>query len=241
MDLQALGADPSRCTPGLACFIAGDAWETGTGVARNDAVALQLYERGCEQGFAPACLNAGVVIASGNVGPPDFRVSLQRYITACNLDPNVGCNDVAGRFLLGMGVEADLNIAGAAAQRGCLVGHNVMACRSLARVLLAQGHVEHARELFRRTCEAGVGESCADLGDLLTEANDAMRAAVLYQRAMRLLEPECYEQRAPIACARVAKLYQNDRGTPASPEKAAAANAIACSSSKRYCIETTQR
>ena len=87
LDLAALAADPSQCTTGFACFLAGNAYSDGQGVVRDDFVALRLFEHGCDLGSASACLYGGVLIGSGNIGPVDYPTSLQRFAKACALDP----------------------------------------------------------------------------------------------------------------------------------------------------------
>jgi TPR repeat protein len=237
LDLAALAADPSQCATGFACFLAGNAYSDGQGVVRDDLVALRLFEHGCDLGSASACLNGGVLIGSGNIGPVDYPTSLQRFAKACALDPNVGCSDVASRFVLGMGVEVNLEIASVAAVRGCRLGRSPRACHWLGRIRAQQGNNDEAAELFEYLCSIDMAQSCVALGDLLRVAHNDAQAGVFYERALPLLENGCFKDRLPIQCSHLATLYEHGWGTPRSLQGAARAWAVACSASKRYCKE----
>lgn len=235
LDLAALAADPSQCTTGFACFLAGKAYFDGQGVVRDDFVALRLFEHGCDLGSASACLSGGVLIGSGNVGPVDYPLSLQRFVKACALDANVGCSDVASRFVLGTGVEVNLEIASVAAVRG--LGRSPRACHWLGRIRAQQGNIDEAAELFEYLCSINMAQSCVAMGDLLRVARNDVQASVFYERAFPLLEHDCFKERLPISCSHLATLYEHGWGTPRSLQGAARAWAVACSASKRYCRE----
>lgn len=106
----------------------------------------------------------------------------------------------------------------------------------MARVWKAQCKIVAAQSLSEKVCDAGGGEACRELGDLLVERNDGMSAIKAYQKALPLMQRTCVEERQPVSCSLLAEMYAGGLGVPVSKAKAAELHAIACTYAERYCV-----
>ncbi len=125
--------------------------ETGLGLAtRKDAGrAAELYARGCDLGYAPAC-------DDGARGFDDFqdprRIALERR--GCELGWGWSCG------VLGILTDGDAGIA--LLERGCELD-NRTACEHAAPMLDITGRHAEASAMLRRGCELGGVEACKAL------------------------------------------------------------------------------
>jgi uncharacterized protein len=152
--------------------------------------ALSYLERGCALGSTDACIahearrphapppvapgeGSGPGIGLGRFGtvgrgfgaaepqaPAAFVLAARR--AGCDRGSGDDCWRLGQAIAAGDGAARDLPMAEAAFERGCLLGA-VWSCDELVRT----ANTRRARELERRACLGGDGETCVALGDRL--------------------------------------------------------------------------
>jgi hypothetical protein len=80
-----------RLGNGDACFALGQRYANGSGVARDDDQAAQLFSTACDAGSADACATLGQWRAVGRGGGQQREEAAQLYERACALGSEVGC------------------------------------------------------------------------------------------------------------------------------------------------------
>lgn len=98
-----------------------------------------------------------------------------------------------------------------AALRASCARDDHAACASLADALLTSGAAEEAEEIWYRSCLAGHGPSCADLG---YQYNNPYLHLAHPERALDVLTRACdAPEHPPITCASLAERYADDAQT----------------------------
>lgn len=85
------GVTPATC----ACGHAAHLYREGGGVARDQARALALYERGCDSGTDLTCDDLGDVYAKGPGMKPDRAKAAEYYKRACDGGFALACEHLA--------------------------------------------------------------------------------------------------------------------------------------------------
>lgn len=123
---------------------------------RKIAAAKPLIERFCGNGRAVEC----AVAAEKALALGARREALAWAEIGCDRGEARGC------FLVGLADERAGNLEGATQQYRAACATLDDACLALARVKLALGHRDEARDLVGPLCRPGAGDACALLGEI---------------------------------------------------------------------------
>jgi len=91
----------------------------GLGVTTDRSRAVQLYQRSCDLGAVPACVDLGVIYRDGKgVQEKNPTYAAQLFQRACDLSA-AACASIASMYELGVGVAKDVARAVSLYQRSC--------------------------------------------------------------------------------------------------------------------------
>lgn len=147
-----------------------------------------------------------MLVCSGRQREEGRDACWELFSTACNAGEAFGCSWLARQYLMGEGVKADVEMAGALLGRAC-DGGDAWGCTALG-VLYRDGErlardESRAVELLGRACELGSGTACIASGEMYESgrgvARDEVKAAALYDVAC--------EEGFALGCARLGSLY----------------------------------
>jgi uncharacterized protein len=174
---------------GRYCTALGIMHLRGQRVTRDEALALEFFQRGCEHADDLGCVLAA-----------------EHYL-------NANPNDARAAALLQRGCDLGTSRAPAAPRPS---PDYLFSCTELA-ALYEQGAAGLARDetraadLYQHGCDSGLGQACENLGALYARGADNLpqdpsRAAALYRQAADLYKHRC--DRADMhACGQLALLY----------------------------------
>jgi TPR repeat protein len=112
-----------------ACAVLGTMYASGSGVARDEAKAAELYERACKAGVASACVKLGHAFLVGEGVHPDDVRALEMFRKGCDRARSDSCTELAVMYCIGRGVPRDAARSSALFQQACDAGDPV-ACRA---------------------------------------------------------------------------------------------------------------
>ncbi len=176
--------------------------------------ALAYFERGCDGGDDEACVDAGVVLASGRRVKKDLKRAWRLFDRACSEEPS-RCQKLAKKY----------RRPGEAKSRR----------QSVARAVRKQKDDPEAQKIagLARSCRVSLagekpsavdGAACLELAGIYasTKSNrrDPVKAALYYNEACGLAEPR--------ACLRLGDMYRDGRGIEQSGNDAASLYRQAC-------------
>lgn len=184
---------------GLGCNnLAMGYLEGREGLKRDEAHALQLFQRSCDLGLPMGCLNTGYLLHAGeNVRHDDVRARgvLTKACDAALLD---GCYWLGDVYFAGE--SEDVPLAFSIFDKACAKGH-AKSCASEG-LLLEEGRgaakdVPRAIQLLGGACDKDVHYACTALANLYADgketAPDHTRARSLYERGCADAYPSgCY-------------------------------------------------
>ncbi len=75
------------------CYMLGQAYRDARGVARDDARALSLFDKGCKEQEALSCGELGRWYRDGRVVPKGTSRAMQLFDFACSHGDDTGCHD----------------------------------------------------------------------------------------------------------------------------------------------------
>ncbi|MEN0065270.1 MAG: tetratricopeptide repeat protein [Myxococcota bacterium] len=161
--LTALPEDGSPDPNARACLALGNAYRDGRGVENNRpdmARARQMYEKGCEARFAPACAAAGDILARSS---STLVKATELYQQSCKLDARHGCFQLAKLHEKRKFPGSDIKLAVDYYRKTC----NIDPTRGCyeAAVLLEQREVipreGEVESLYNLACEYGHTMACS--------------------------------------------------------------------------------
>jgi hypothetical protein len=141
-------------------------------VSKDEASAVALATKACEEGDAAGCFSLGVLFEQGNGVDVDQARAKALYARACEKGEARGC------------LNSYTDACDGGKTRGCVELGS----------LFEQGHgvrknEEYAATLYTKACDGGEAEGCFKLGVLFEEGagvdQDRARAAQLYTRACK--------------------------------------------------------
>lgn len=116
---------------GLGCWQLADAYEEGTGVAKDEQKSRELYTRSCNLRFAAGCIALGNLLAKAPADGAKLKLALEAYEVGCKLDARSGCYVLGYAYAKGFSGEKDMKTARVHWTHACDAGH-AEACRALA-------------------------------------------------------------------------------------------------------------
>jgi hypothetical protein len=209
-----------------ACDLDAYLHATGKGGVKDDARATASYVKACQAGNPLACSSAASRIARGTGVAADGRLAVSIWERACETGAGDDCYEAGLAYRDGELIAADRARAFDLFRRGCVRG-SPAACEEGAELSLdVDGGAEVALALYRAGCEAGRGETCTRLGDVLRDGEgvpaDATTSAAAYGEGCTARHADA------IACTSLARAYQRGAGVERDPARALAALARGC-------------
>ena len=114
-------------------------YQTGRGVAADESRAVQLFQKGCEWGYAVGCTSLGAMYSAGRGVIKGMRSrAAQLYQKRLRWGYAVGCTGLGARYADGRGVTKDDSRAVQLYQKGCDGGYAV-GCTSLGAMYATGG------------------------------------------------------------------------------------------------------
>lgn len=171
--LALAGAAARSLSPGAPCATPTECNELGAQHAQAPdaqpehlALAARLFQRGCDQGHAPACNNLGLAYQHGQGVPKDYEQALTSFERACSFGFAEGCSNQGVLHEHGLGVPANAGDAQRLYAQACRRG-SPLGCSNLG-VLFKEGRGvtpddEAALRLFAESCRAGSAVGCSNL------------------------------------------------------------------------------
>lgn len=154
-----------ECEEGVAesCTDFGIAYSAGELVPKDDARAVEFFEKGCNRGHALACRRLALAASFGRGLTQDSLYAASLFLKACDGGDAEGCTALASFYSTGTGVAKDDVRAAELLELGCDGGH-ATACRRLGACYSAGQGVSkddlRARELFEKACKGGDTDAC---------------------------------------------------------------------------------
>ena len=199
-------------TGGYNCVLLANRYDTGNGVLRDEAKALELFTRACDGGHAAGCTHAARGLPTG----PDHEPTLGPYSKDAAILFKKGCelgDPMACMTLDGFREPADTSPAPrdlvVQMKKGC-EAREVEPCMMLGAEILqlqTQGgsaaRASDMRAFLTKQCALKNGPACAPLGDL---AADQRMPGGSHKEAERLHQMACALDVAT-SCAALVKLY----------------------------------
>ncbi len=112
----------SASRDGHSAYLMGFAYEHGRGRTADKVRAVELYERGCENGSIDACKNAGRMHTRGEGVPVNFSAAARALQKASDLGDAYAMMHLATLYHFGQGVPADKQRALELLRRACELG-----------------------------------------------------------------------------------------------------------------------
>ncbi|HUF61224.1 MAG TPA: hypothetical protein VMN36_04045 [Verrucomicrobiales bacterium] len=120
--LDLLEHSTSAARDGRSAYLMGFAYEHGRGRTPDKLRAVELYERGCEDGNVDACKNAARMRTRGEGVPVDFSAAARALQKATDLGDAYATMHLASLYHSGQGVPADEQRALELLRRACELG-----------------------------------------------------------------------------------------------------------------------
>jgi TPR repeat protein/serine/threonine protein kinase len=219
-----------RCAKGelKACSVLAGLYAAGTGVPKDDARAIALYQKACEGGEASACAGLGFMVKTGVGAARDEARALTLFQKACEGGSPLGCGGLGQMSEGGLGGLAKDDVQAVTLYTQGCDGKDPASCANLGHMYMRGRGVSRdeakALPLVKQGCDAGIAFWCANLGILLARGkgvpNDDAQAFALFDRAC--------SGGALLGCTELAVAYQAGRGVPKDTARAAALFDTAC-------------
>lgn len=210
----ARAASPAeRCDNGdaRACANLGWAYAKGDGVEKDEARALELYEKACSGGNAWACASAGRAYELGSGVAKDLARAAVAYEKACSAGDARGCTNLGLVHEYGKGVPKDPAKAAPLYEKACAADHGLGCARAGYLHLEGSGVAQDdskAAAFHLKGCELKEPFACSSLGYLYEKGRgvkeDLARAAELYRGAC--------DEGDPYGCHSLGALHERGRG-----------------------------
>jgi len=154
---------------GAGCNLLGD--EIHDRSPADARRAFDLFLRACTLKSPAGCVNAGGMYDTGEFVNQDRAKAASYYRQGCDADFGIGCTGLATIQLRGEGgLTADADLARQLYEKGCRLDA-FYGCATYGTILtngeLPDPRHELARTVLKRACDAGNGDACAALADLI--------------------------------------------------------------------------
>ncbi len=155
-----------------ACDYAGDAYDEGDGVVKDDQEAYKYYLKACQLNSGYGCRWLGIYQDPDfdeYTTPKSYQSAFDSYTKGCNLEDSTSCNNMATAYKQGKGVDKDLALARKYYIQGCVDMDDGDACANLGYMYeVGQGvvidHIAAAKYYTKGCDELENGVSCYNLG-----------------------------------------------------------------------------
>jgi TPR repeat protein len=215
-----------------ACTILGNVHWTGKVVPRDQALAKQMLERGCDGGDWWGCTTASSIYDKGwGGGPPDKeraatlnRKAFELIQKNCTEELD-SCAMVARWHAKGIGTAVDREKQRSVLRDACDRGDSA-SCVELG-ALLEQDKptdIDGAVRLYRRECDDGYGDGCDKLAKMYSRGLGVPRDG---KRHQELLQRACDLGYAK-SCSWLGTMSETGMGTTEDPAKSMALYRRAC-------------
>ncbi|HZF55720.1 MAG TPA: tetratricopeptide repeat protein [Polyangiaceae bacterium] len=215
-----------------ACTILGNVHWTGKVVPRDQALAKQMLERGCDVGDWWGCTTASSIYDKGwGGGPPDKeraatlnRKAFELIQKNCTEELD-SCAMVARWHAKGIGTAVDREKQRSVLRDACDRGDSA-SCVELG-ALLEQDKptdIDGAVRLYRRECDDGYGDGCDKLAKMYSRGLGVPRDG---KRHQELLQRACDLGYAK-SCSWLGTMSETGMGTTEDPAKSMALYRRAC-------------
>ena len=214
---------------GLSCYNLAQIYEAGLGVASDESKALDLYVKACERGYAVVCYYLGGMYADGAMGKNDeaaknSKNALKFYSLACDGKIYEACEALGRLYEDGeAGFAQDIKVARSYYDKACAA--NAYKCSGSERLDELQGgwaqyqsgQFKAAYELGKESCDRGVANGCAALGELYAKGLGGARQDS--EQAVKFREQAC-EGGFGASCAKFGEMLSQGRGAKKDAQRA---------------------
>ena len=166
----------------------------------------------CARGFPVECRDLGRARLGGEALSRDDRLAAAFLTQACEMGDPAACSDLGVLYAVGRGLPQSDERATALSRRACEQGAAIACSNQGALAAEGVGGPPAKGEdvggptirLFRKACDAGVPEGCANLGSAYDGGKLAVRDVRLAARALR----RACDAGFALACHRLGLLLQ---------------------------------
>jgi TPR repeat protein len=116
--------------PNEGCTNLGYLYEHGTGLAKDERLAKDYYQKSCDAKLPIGCQNLGNVFDAGRVVPQDHKKAADLYKKSCDLGSSGGCNNLGLKYEYGTGVPKNETRALDLYKKACEKGSEI-ACNNV--------------------------------------------------------------------------------------------------------------
>jgi TPR repeat protein len=201
----------------------------------------RAYEKACDGGVAAACYYVGRHYEQGVLGKPKDEARADQMLDrACMQGHSMSCLHLAQKYeQANRGDPRSVKYA----QRACDLGLKPGCFTAISKYMKGEGtpkRPESAEAILTRTCEAGEGKRCAELGLLKLEGHLGPKDVA---KGLEGLARGCELKRTD-SCVLLAKAYLGEWGVPKDRDKAQQAFDKGCvgeDAKSRACTELTKQ
>ena len=135
---------------GHSCFKYANYCFVGRGGEKEPKEAYKYYEKGCDQDFASACLNGGLMQLSDKFFPNPNTLKARKLLEkACDSNNAKSCQHMCGLYISGKAGKRDMKKAFEFASKGCDLGDRY-ACANVSIMYSKGDGVEKNQEQAER-------------------------------------------------------------------------------------------
>jgi TPR repeat protein len=210
---------------GRACTALGYMYAAGQGVEKDEAKAVELYEKGCKYRDPRGCTAHGLMLAGGVGAAKDLAKAAESFQQGCERADLRGCTNLGFLYMTGQGVAKDEAQALTLFQKAC-DGGNAVGCNNLFgyhATACRDGKAPHCLE-GSRWVQVTLKKK-KDLPEGLQF--DQGSVSQLLAEATRLLQTACDGGDAQ-GCTDLASLYAKGEGVALDKSKASELYGKAC-------------
>ena len=150
------------------CTNAGNAYDKGIGVTKDQGKSFTYDKKGCDGGEAQGCVNLAIDYAEGEGTPRDLVAAYRAADFACTKANMTGCSFTGRAMIVGEGVPADVIQGADRLDRACKADV-VAACANLGMYFVEGAHgvtrdIARGQKLVEDSCTKNDFTACANLG-----------------------------------------------------------------------------
>lgn len=214
------------CESAKACYDrAMGAYKTSAS-RRDFLVASETFEAACEDGFADACTQLGLMTYFGHGVPIDVQRAFDLLEQGCQGGSAKGCGHLGGMYYSGDGAEKDDAKVLRYSKKACEGGFGD-GCASLGAIYRWSIGVarddKKALDYAKKGCKLGSPAACSDLAVRYEHGlglkKISKKAKANHARALELATDEC-DDGDPESCNFIGDLYAQGLGTKLNYAKA---------------------
>jgi TPR repeat protein len=195
-------SDQNACESGdsKACMRLAAAYDSGSGVAADDAKSRALFERACKLENYEGCVSLGVQLEARELQIPDGpQRAIALYQSACDHDVANGCLFLGYAYAGSSGhstVPVDEARAHGFFERTCQL-KGASGCAHAAQAFLEgrrgqASDTSRAIDFYQQACDLGDGQACHRLGSLFVTGErgvpkDEPRGRSLIERGCKII------------------------------------------------------